>query len=201
MTNRTQIRQQMRKRRNELSLQQRLDAAINVERHIASTRAFRNSRRIACYISNDNEVELEPLIEQIWTLNKQCYLPILDTIHHNRLWFAPYRPDSEMYTNRFGILEPRYNKRELIRAQALDLVLMPLVAFDRQGNRLGMGGGFYDRSLAFLRHRNQWRKPRLYGIAYQFQCLKQLPIEHWDVPLDAIASDEGIYKRAKSSSP
>jgi len=194
MVDRSQIRQQMRQQRNALSRQQLSDTAHNVERVISRTRFFRNSQRIACYIANDNELSLELLIERIWMESKQCYLPILDSIHHNRLWFAPYHPDSKMRLNRFGILEPAFKKRELIRAQSLDLVMTPLVAFDKSGNRLGMGGGFYDRSLAFLLHRRYWHKPKLCGVAYEFQQVKRLPCQPWDVPLSAIATEEMIYK-------
>jgi len=194
MVDRSQIRQQMRQQRNALSLQRQSDAAHHVERLISRSRLYRNSQRIACYIANDCELSLELLIERIWLEGKTCYLPILDSIHHNRLWFAPYRPDSKMRLNRFSIPEPRYEKRELVRAQSLDLVMTPLVAFDKAGNRLGMGGGFYDRSLAFLLHRRHWHKPRLCGIAYDFQQVKQLPCQPWDVPLSTIATENRLYQ-------
>jgi len=194
MVDRSQIRQQMRQQRNALSVQQQADAAHKVERLVGRSHFFRNSQRIACYIANDNELSLELLIERIWLENKTCYLPVLDSIHRNRLWFAPYRPGSKMRLNRFGIPEPLCEKRELVRAQLLDLVMTPLVAFDDAGNRLGMGGGFYDRSLAFLLCRRYWHKPRLCGVAYDFQRVIRLPGQAWDVPLSAIATDGQIYK-------
>ena len=194
MVDRSQIRQQMRQRRNALSIQQLSDAAQKVERLISRSHFYRNSQRIACYIANDNELSLELLIERIWMENKTCYLPILDSIHHNRLWFAPYHPDSKMRLNRFGIPEPVFKKRELIRAQSLDLVMTPLVAFDKAGNRLGMGGGFYDRSLAFLLQRRYWHKPCLCGVAYGFQCVDRLPFQSWDVPLRAIVTESEVYQ-------
>ncbi len=194
MVDRSQIRQQMRQQRNALSAQQQSDAAHHVERLISRSRFYRNSQRIACYITNDSELSLELLIERIWLENKCCYLPVLDSIHHNRLWFAPYRPDSKMRLNRFGIPEPLCGKRELVRAQSLDLIMAPLVAFDKAGNRLGMGGGYYDRSLAFLLRRRYWRKPRLCGVAYNFQQVKQLPRQSWDVPLSTIATESSLYQ-------
>ena len=194
MADRSQIRQTMRQQRNTLSPQQQSDAAHNVEQLISRSHVYRNSQRIACYIANDGELSLEPLIERIWLQNKVCYLPVLDSIHPNRLWFAPYRPNSKMRLNRFGIPEPLYKKHELVRARSLDLVMTPLVAFDKMGNRLGMGGGFYDRSFAFLLRRRYWHKPRLCGVAYDFQQVKQLPYQPWDVPLTAIATDRTIYK-------
>ena len=193
MVDRSQIRQQMRQQRNALSTQQLSDAAHNVARTVSRSPLFRNSQRIACYIANDNELSLELLIERIWQENKRCYLPVLDSIHRNRLWFAPYQPGSKMCLNRFGIAEPVYEKGSLVRAQSLDLVMVPLVAFDKVGNRLGMGGGFYDRSLAFLLRRRCWYKPRLCGVAYDFQQVNRLPVQPWDVPLSAVATGSGIY--------
>ncbi|MBL1259831.1 MAG: 5-formyltetrahydrofolate cyclo-ligase [Thiotrichaceae bacterium] len=194
MVDRSQIRQQMRQQRNALSLQRRSDAADDVAQLINRSRFYRHSQRIACYMANDNELSLEPLIERIWRAGKCCYLPVLDSIHRNRLCFAAYRPDSIMRLNRFGIPEPLYKKGELIRAQSLDLVMTPLVAFDKAGNRLGMGGGFYDRSLAFLLHRHHWHKPRLCGVGYEFQQVKRLLCQPWDVPLSAIATEKILYQ-------
>ncbi len=193
MVDRSQMRQQMRQQRNALSTQQLSDAAHNVARAVSRSSLFRNSQHIACYIANDNELSLELLIERIWQENKCCYLPVLDSIHRNRLWFAPYQPGSKMCLNRFGIAEPVYEKGSLLRAQSLELVMVPLVAFDKAGNRLGMGGGFYDRSLAFLLRRRCWYRPRLCGVAYDFQQVNFLPVQSWDVPLNAIATDSGIY--------
>jgi len=119
MVDRSQIRQQMRQQRNALSLQRRSDAADDVAQLINRSRFYRHSQRIACYMANDNELSLEPLIERIWRAGKCCYLPVLDSIHRNRLCFAAYRPDSIMRLNRFGIPEPLYKKGELIRARWL----------------------------------------------------------------------------------
>jgi len=194
MVDRSQIRHQMRQQRNAYALPQRAEAAHHVARTISRSRFYRNSQRIACYIANDGELSLELLIERIWLEGKGCYLPVLDPIHHNRLWFAPYRPEDGMRLNRFGIPEPSCKKNERVRAQSLDLILMPLVAFDKAGNRLGMGGGFYDRSLAFMLRRRYWRKPRLCGVAYDFQQVDHLPSQPWDVPLEIIATGSQLYR-------
>ena len=81
----------------------------------------------------------------------------------------------------------------LVRAQDLDLILMPLVSFDDNGNRLGMGGGFYDRSLEFLRHRTRWHKPQVFGIAYDFQRINGLTPDPWDIPLQGVITDRAVY--------
>lgn len=128
-------------------------------------------------------------------MNKTCYLPILDTLGANKLWFAPFTRCSKLKYNRFGIPEPQVPKRHWVRAQSLNLVLTPLVAFDMQGNRLGMGGGFYDRTLAFLNRRQYWFKPQVIGIGYDFQKTTGLIRQSWDVPLDGVVTPDNLYLR------
>jgi 5-formyltetrahydrofolate cyclo-ligase len=109
------------------------------------------------------------------------------------LYFAPYTPGMAMRSNRFGILEPQVHPRHWRRAQDLDLILLPLVAFDLHGHRVGMGGGFYDRSLAFRAHRVHRVKPHLIGLAHELQKVAAVNAQHWDIPLDAIATEQHIY--------
>lgn len=156
----------------------------------AASGVFRNSARIGLYLPNDGEMDPLPLLRRAWSRRKRCYLPVLDRLGSNRLWFVPYRPGDPLRANRFGIPEPVHAARVRVRAHALDLILAPLVAFDRRGNRLGMGGGYYDRSLEFLRRRRYWRRPRLYGLAYEFQRVARLQAAAWDIGLDGCFSDE-----------
>ncbi len=157
------------------------------------TPMFRRSRHIALYISNDGEVDLQALAERACQMGKCCYLPVLSPLFHNRLWFAPYRPDTRMVPNRFGIPEPKVAYSAIRRAWTLDLVLAPLVAFDAGGNRLGMGGGFYDRTFAYLNRRQRWRKPHILGTAFEFQRVGMLPCESWDVPMNGIVTETRFY--------
>ncbi len=189
-TNRTELRRQMRHQRRSLSTQQCHQAALAVERNLATQALFQSSRHIAFYLPNDGEIDLTPLIRRAWQMGKQCYLPALSPRHHNRLWFAPFNHDSTLLLNRFGIPEPDCNWRQMRKVRSLDLIIVPLVAFDDRGNRLGMGGGFYDRTLAYLTHRTTWRKPRLLGAAYSFQQVAALPHQPWDIPLEGIASEK-----------
>lgn len=158
-------------------------------RAAVSSPVFRNSGRIGVYLPNDGEMDPRPLLRRAWSMGKRCYLPVLDTLGSNRLWFVPYHAGDALRINRYDILEPVRPARDRVRAGALDLILAPLVAFDRQGHRLGMGGGYYDRSLAFLRHRRYWRRPRLYGLAFEFQRVERLSAAAWDVALDGCFSD------------
>jgi 5-formyltetrahydrofolate cyclo-ligase len=192
-SSRNGLRRELRAQRNLLTPPEQAHAALAVAAHITATRLFRVSRRIAAYLPNDGEIETRPLMQRIRAMKKTCYLPILSRLQHDRLWFAPYTPDTPLALNRFGIPEPVVPARTWVRAQELDLVLMPLVGFDARGNRLGMGGGFYDKSLAFLRHRSGWRKPHLLGLAHDFQRVERLETFAWDVPLQGVATDRTVY--------
>jgi 5-formyltetrahydrofolate cyclo-ligase len=105
---------------------------------------FRAAQHIACYLPNDGELDMTSLIDQAWAMGKTVYLPVLSSIHRNHLHFLPYWPDDELVCNRYGIPEPVIRSRRMVDLKRLDLVLLPLVGFDFRGNRLGMGGGFYD---------------------------------------------------------
>jgi 5-formyltetrahydrofolate cyclo-ligase len=132
-----------------------------------------------------------PLLELLWSAGKQVYLPVLVPFSRQKLWFARFSPGDMLACNRFGIPEPV--RRSLIKPLALDLVLTPLVAFDTAGHRIGMGGGFYDRTFAFLQRRQHWHKPNLVGLAYELQKQATIKPNNWDVPLDAIATETRVY--------
>ena len=151
------------------------------------------SRHIAIYLPADGEIDTNPLIASLCSLGKALYLPILITFSERKLWFSSYKPGDRLVINRFGILEPERTHFRRIKPVSLDLVLAPLVAFDDRGHRLGMGGGYYDHSFAFLHTRRCWKKPRLMGLAYEFQRLPHIDAQPWDVPLDAVGTDRRIY--------
>jgi 5-formyltetrahydrofolate cyclo-ligase len=192
-TDKSDLRQKLRARRRALSADEQHQAARRLAVNLTGTRLFLTSRRVACYLPNDGEIDSALVIKNIHRLRKILYLPVLSRLSHDRLWFAEAGPKTKLVPNRFGIPEPVVKSRDLVRAQELDLILMPLVGFDDKGNRLGMGGGFYDRSLEFLRHRNHWRKPHLLGIAYDFQRVNGLAADPWDVPLQGVITDQAVY--------
>ena len=194
MLSRQAIRNEIRRQRQALSQRQQEHAARALGRQFVGSSVFRNAHRIGCYLANDGELDLSMVMARIQSMNKRCYLPVLDTLGSNRLWFAPFDSTTCLQVNGFGIPEPMVSPRQYVLASRLDLILLPLVAFDDQGNRLGMGGGFYDRSLAYLRRRQHWFKPHLYGIAHEFQRVDRLECASWDVPLHGIATDQGIHQ-------
>ena len=184
-------RQSIRRLRRALSVNEQRDHALELSNRIVRLNLFRRSKKIAFYLSNDGEIDPEFIIKQAWNMGKQVYLPVLAPLQ-DRLYFAPYHPDSKMRSNRFGINEPDYPPRAWIRAHQLNLMFLPLVAFDSKGNRLGMGGGFYDRSLAYLANRHISRKPPLIGLAHELQQLENIRSEKWDIPLDQIITEKRI---------
>lgn len=155
--------------------------------HLLRCPFFLRANRYAGFVSHDGEPDLETLRFGASAAGKHAYLPV---IRGKRLWFLPHQPP--MAPNHFGIPEPRARPGSRARLLSLDLVLMPLVAFDGSGARLGMGGGFYDRTFSYLRHRNHWRRPRLIGVAFEFQRVESVPVQTWDVHLDGIMTEQGL---------
>jgi 5-formyltetrahydrofolate cyclo-ligase len=133
------------------------------------------------------------LMEHAAQSNKQCYLPVLHPFLAGRLWFCRWTPGDRLVANRYGIPEPVPRKTGLIAARDLDLVIVPLLGFDSECHRLGMGGGFYDRSFAFVRRFKQRTRPYLIGFAHEAQRVDRLQTQRWDITLDAIASDRALY--------
>jgi 5-formyltetrahydrofolate cyclo-ligase len=192
-TARRELRVQMRAARCALTNQERRQHAEACARRLLNHSAFRNARRLAAYLPADGELDSAPLIERAWEMGKRVYLPVLLPHGENRLWFARYTPETRLIRNRFGIPEPARAAHTRVAPLSLDLVLAPLVAFDAHGHRLGMGGGFYDRSFAYLLRHTRWLRPHLIGLAYDFQRQRRLPSQTWDVPLQAIATDQHLY--------
>jgi 5-formyltetrahydrofolate cyclo-ligase len=188
-----ELRRALRARRNALDASDRRLAARRLAAQVLATRAFRAARRIAVYVASDGEIDPSTILERALGMGKHGFLPVLSRLHRDSLWFAPIAPDTRFRRNRYGIPEPLCRRAMQRRAAQLDLILLPLVGFDARGNRLGMGGGFYDRSLAFLDRRARLRRPRLIGLAYEFQRVERLPAQAWDVPLDAVITDAATY--------
>ena len=188
-----EIRRRVRRLRRELSAHDQLAHAAALARNVAGTSLFRKARHIALYFPVQGEADPMPLLERAVTMGKRVYLPVLPPYSLHRLWFAPYREGMPMSLNRFGIPEPAVPKPALVGPMALDLVITPLVAFDAAGNRMGMGGGFYDRTFAYLIRRGRWKKPRLLGFAHDFQRVEGIERRPWDVPLDGVVTEARLY--------
>lgn len=172
------------------------DQDIAAENLLAVFKAHKLGQRyqhIACYFPADGEINLFPLMQYLWRQNKHCYLPVIGRPFDKTLRFSLFNKDTCLHLNRFGIPEPEQSQRRLRRTFALDLVLMPLVAFDCKGNRIGMGGGFYDRTLAFLAQRQHFLKPDVMGVAHDFQRVSKIVREDWDVRMQSVLTDKKLY--------
>ncbi len=166
-------------------------ASKRIARRLWRLGAMARCRRIAGYLSVNGEINCAAVFAEAWARGRDTYVPV---IMGKKLRFAIYTPDCELKANRFDIPEPVMSKADTLGARNLDVVLTPLVAFDSLGNRLGMGGGFYDRSLAFLRYSKAWRRPLLIGLAHEFQKIPAIDARVWDIPLHAVVTEKQVYK-------
>lgn len=181
------LRRNMRRIRRRLTPGERREAAERLARNLRNSDAVRRADRIGVYRPHGGELDVLHGFRHALLRDKRLFLPALDPLRHGMLRFVRWDGDTRLVTNRFGIAEPCLKFNRYNPVWSLDLILMPLVAFDEQGNRLGMGGGFYDRTLeALWRHP---RRPRLAGVAYEFQRVASLPAASWDVPLDEVITD------------
>lgn len=195
MESRAEIRRRIRRQRRQLGLRERTQAARRLTAVLRRSRFYRHSRHIAGYWAVDGEMDVSAFMQQAHQDGRAIYLPVLNRGLTRNLRFHRYHPGARLRINRFGIPEPVPRQANRIACRHLDLVLLPLVAFDRQGHRLGMGGGFYDRAFATLRQwRGCWRHPQLLGVAFSFQRIAELPAEPWDVPLAGVATERGLIR-------
>lgn len=193
MNQRQKIRYQARKQRRELTPRQRKHYTTHFLKQAKQSQTFINAKRIAFYLPNDGELNLTLLLKQAIKMKKHCYLPVIKKYPSRHLCFTHYRPGDPLKMNHFNIPEPISLKRNSIKAASLDLILMPLVAFDQQGHRIGMGGGYFDYTLQFLLNRKYWKKPKLIGTAYHFQEITHIESCPWDVSLDEIITDQHTF--------
>jgi len=189
--NKSALRRQLRAARKAIAPAQRRTAARASLRLALRHGLLLRAQRIGFYLPHGSEFDVRPFLNQALTMKRQCYLPMLPR-RGRVMRFGRIGRTTRMTQNRYGIAEPV--DTSALRARQLDLLLVPLVGFDREGYRLGMGGGYYDATLAFMHHRRQWRKPRLVGIAYECQRRETLPHDPWDMPLDAVLTEQQLYR-------
>ncbi|WP_095052441.1 5-formyltetrahydrofolate cyclo-ligase [Pseudomonas sp. Irchel s3b2] len=190
---RPQLRRMLRKARRALTPSQQREAARGLYKQLAQHPLFRRAKHISLYLPMDGEIDPRLLMRAAQRRGKATYLPVLSAWPQTKMVFQRIRPGEKLKPNRFRIPEPRYNIARQRKVWALDLVLLPLVGFDDVGGRLGMGGGFYDRSLAYLARRKDWRKPTLLGLAHECQKVQRLAQASWDVPLQGTVTDKAWY--------
>lgn len=176
---RQQLRRFIRQKRSSLTLQQQTMAEQKVAKVAMDFLSPLNVKNIAVYLSFDGEISTSYLIKTLWQQGYCLYLPVLHPFSKGNLLFLSYTPTTKLVKNKFNILEPELDVRQVLSPDQLDIIFTPLVAFDLKKNRLGMGGGFYDRTL-----KNWQNKPFLpIGLAHRCQQVEHIPTENWDMPL------------------
>ena len=191
--NRDAIRQHIRQQRKKLTKQEQQQAAQQLEQQLTKLSEVLKAQHIAIYLSNDGELDTTLFIQWCWKQNKHVYLPVLHPFTKKHLLFFQYTQKTSMKKNKFGIPEPKLNIKTLCPLPQIDVLFMPLVAFDTQGNRLGMGGGFYDRTLANYQQ-DPPKKPLLFGLAHNCQQVDEVPIDSWDIPLQKIITPSKVIQ-------
>ncbi len=157
------------------------------------TPEYRRCRHIAAFYPVRHELNLLPLIETCWSDDKQVYLPCLMPKPFQKMYFLPFRPDTPLKHNRYHIPEPALSARQQAGIRQLDIVITPLLAFGPHGERLGMGGGYYDRTFAFQNRAIKHFKPRLWAIALEAQA-REFATNPWDVNIHAVATETGVHR-------
>jgi 5-formyltetrahydrofolate cyclo-ligase len=185
-----QLRRSLKARRAALNPAETELASLAVAETFWRLACVQRASNIGIYMSVAGEIDCGPLIKMGWLRKKCLFAPVLAK---NRLKFAPLKPGSKLAKNRFNILEPVYRKRDLLEPKQLNIAVVPLLAFDAQLNRLGMGAGYYDRSFAFSRRQRIWRHPLLIGVAYSFQRVDNLRAHPWDVPMHMVITDDESF--------
>ncbi len=189
------LRQKLRFKRCQLSKITQNQHSHKIIQYIINAPFYKQAQYIALYLSVNGEVELSALINKIDEQYKKCYLPVILSQKKGVIAFAPYHKHTPLIKNCFGISEPIYQEKELRFAQEMDVILAPLVAFDEQGHRMGMGGGYYDRALQHLAinpSQSRHLKPVFVGIAHELQCIKNLPVQKWDISLNTVVTEKRV---------
>jgi len=192
LSERSRLRAQLRARRRAVPLHERVSASRQFARILRRSHLLRPGQRIALYLAHDHEADPQLIARLARRYRCRVYLPAIVDYRRRRMEFRLYASDTRLRPNRYGIAEPE-RAAPRIAVRHLDLILLPLVGVDAHGTRLGTGAGFYDRCLHHLRAGRRWRRPRLIGVAYDFQRVAALTAGGWDVPLDALLTEKDLH--------
>ena len=186
---RSALRKELRERRTALSAGERIAAATALLDQLEKIPEFLTDTRVAGYWAVAGELPLAAIVGGLRARGQAYHLPIVEG---NLLRFAPWWPGMPIAMNRYDIPEPVVEPEARIAADAIDVVLVPLLGFDRSGQRLGFGGGYYDRTFAFLIGQPRPSRPVLVGIGYAAQEIARIEPAEWDVPLDYVATEREL---------
>ncbi|NKF50779.1 5-formyltetrahydrofolate cyclo-ligase [Shewanella sp. WXL01] len=176
------IRRHIRQERNSITQDEQQQLALIASRHLLAEIQRLNAKRVALYLTHDGELATNKIIDALWQQGIETYLPVVHPFSPGNLLFLKYDKQTEMVENQYGIGEPKLDASKVMPVNQLDVIVTPLVAFDDSGNRMGMGGGYYDRTLAQVVE----SQPLAVGFAHDCQQVSKLPVEYWDIPLPLI---------------
>jgi 5-formyltetrahydrofolate cyclo-ligase len=174
-----QLRDRGKKARNNISEHTHAEFSSSICRKFLNSALFFRSNSIACYLSTESEVDTNMIIERAWHAEKRVFVPVIGNRCEMR--FMEIKRNTRLERNKFGIWEPDSDNE--IPPKQLDVVITPLVAFDENMNRIGMGGGYFDRCFSFLQHQRQWLRPKLAGLAFECQKVEKISPNPWDIRL------------------
>ena len=186
--NTEQQRNQLKRQRSQQTKQQQIRRSKQIANNLSQDSIYSTAKHVALYLPVNGEADPRFLVSKNTDPERKFYLPVLSTTENKQLFFHQWDKNTQFSNNIYGIPEPVISSPSLPATQ-LDLVIMPLVGFDTQGNRLGMGGGYYDRTFAFKLEKKTMSKPLLVAYAYAFQECKTLRVQSWDVPFDYYATE------------
>lgn len=189
----TEIRNRIREDRRAVDPQLRAANSSKICQRFLKLDSFKSADCIAAYLAFDGEADPMELMISAVDSGKRVFLPII-VGKSKPLSFAPWTPSTKMVNNRFNILEPDVDPAQWLPATELDFVVNPLVGFDEQCNRIGVGGGYYDRTFAFLNEPDAVKKVILVGFAFELQRLPSVQPQSWDVQLDSVVTQSHVYR-------
>ncbi|MCS6947713.1 MAG: 5-formyltetrahydrofolate cyclo-ligase [Steroidobacteraceae bacterium] len=198
MTERSELRRKLRASRAALPAGLRARAAQRVAVHLLRLRSLRPGARVAVYLATGSELPTAPLIAAL--LRRGCIVaaPRIRSARNAAMDFVVVS-SARLRRNALGLLEPRDGPR--VGARWLNVVLLPLLAFDARGARLGSGRGYYDRAFAFRRQRRHWRGPLLLGIGFAAQELPNIELQAHDVRLDGVVTERQLRRFTPYNAP
>jgi 5-formyltetrahydrofolate cyclo-ligase len=179
------IRKRCKIARNKMNRDDRTTASEKIAEIVIHSSWFQRSKSIACYLPVTGEVDTKRIIARAWRMKKRIFAPVVEK--NGQMSFRAMGAETTLYRNKFGIYEP--SDEAIINPHELDVVITPLVAFDSQNQRIGMGGGYFDRTFSFLANRNAYLHPKLIGLGFACQKIEKIPANPWDIPLFAVITE------------
>ena len=171
--------------RRRMSPAQRSAASDSIVRQLLRSRLFARSCSIGVYLAMSDEVDLDSFVRVAWACGKRVFVPRI--LRKHEMFFVEMRPESQLVRNHYGIWE--VDDDRFFVPRSLDWIILPMVAFDAEMHRVGMGGGYYDRALAFARHGHACAKPRLTGVAFARQQVARLHANPWDIGVSRVFTE------------